>query len=46
MENTINKEKLIDKLLSYGVFKIKDKQLFELTTKDLEKELKRVQHQE
>lgn len=41
----MNKEKIIDKLLSYGIFKIKDKQLFELSLKDLEKELDKVRHQ-
>lgn len=45
MKNLVYKEKLIDKLLSYGVFKIKDKQLFELSIRDLEKELNKVRHQ-
>ncbi|WP_019155714.1 Fur-regulated basic protein FbpA [Robertmurraya massiliosenegalensis] len=33
---------LIEKLIDFGIFKIKDKQLFELPIDDLEQELKRI----
>ncbi|MGG0719324.1 Fur-regulated basic protein FbpA [Robertmurraya massiliosenegalensis] len=33
---------LIEKLIDFGIFKINDKQLFELPIDDLEQELKRV----
>ncbi len=42
-ESILNKrDVLIEKLIDFGIFKIKDKQLFELPIDDLEQELKRI----
>lgn len=43
MKETVKREILIDKLIQYGIFKINNQQLFELSLKELEKAYKKVQ---
>ncbi|TKC19416.1 Fur-regulated basic protein FbpA [Robertmurraya kyonggiensis] len=45
MNDAIRRDEIIDRLLQYGVFKIKDQQLFELSLQDLENELNRITQQ-
>jgi hypothetical protein len=43
MNEAVKREILIDKLIQYGIFKINNQQLFELSLKELERAYEKVQ---